>query len=197
MQDKFGNNLSFNQIIHKGGNRLYNYLADFSLMLIRWVGFIPFHFIRNLIYRLSGIELGKGSTLHMWANFYSLKNIQIGQDTIIGNRVFLDGRDKIEIGNHVDIASEVMIYNSQHDIDSADFRAILKPVRVSDYVFIGPRAIILPGVSIGRGAIIAAGAIVSQDVAEMAVVGGVPAREIRKRQTKSLNYKLGRARLFQ
>ena len=101
------------------------------------------------------------------------------------------------IGNHVDIASGVMIYNSEHEINSEDFHAIIAPVEIEDYVFIGPRAIILPGVKIGEGAVVAAGAVVTKDVPEYMVVGGVPAQVIGERKVKDLHYRLGRARLFQ
>ncbi|KKQ96441.1 MAG: Acetyltransferase, partial [Candidatus Woesebacteria bacterium GW2011_GWA1_39_12] len=70
-------------------------------------------------------------------------------------------------------------------------------VEIKDYVFIGPRAIILPGVSIGRGAVVAAGAVVTKNVPDFAIVGGVPAKVIGERKNKNLNYRLGRARLFQ
>ena len=109
----------------------------------------------------------------------------------------MDGRDKLTIGNHVDIASSVMIYNSEHNIESGDFMAVDGPVKIGDYVFVGPRAIILPGVTIGKGAVVAAGAVVTKDVPEYAIVGGVPAKIIGERKNKDLNYKLGRARLFQ
>jgi Acetyltransferase (isoleucine patch superfamily) len=67
---------------------------------------------------------------------------------------------------------------------------------IEDYVFIGPRAIILPGVKIGKGAVVAAGAVVTKDVAPFSVVGGVPAKIIGERKIKNLSYKLGRARWF-
>lgn len=133
----------------------------------------------------------------MWARFYNPDNIEIGEDTVIGDHAFLDGRAKLKIGDHVDIASEVMIYNSEHDLTAEDFAGTLAPVEIGDYVFIGPRAIILPGVKIGKGAVVAAGAVVTKDVPDFAVVGGVPAKVIGERVNKNPKYRLGRARLFQ
>jgi len=70
-------------------------------------------------------------------------------------------------------------------------------VKIEDYVFIGPRVIIQPGVKIGYGAIVAAGAVVTKDVLPYSIVGGVPANIIGERKLKNLHYRLGRARLFQ
>lgn len=196
-KDKHGNKLALGQALPKILNRFYNYFLDFELMFLRWVGHIPIHFVRHLFYRFAGVSIGRGSTVHMWANFFNPKNISIGKDTIVGNNIFLDGREKLTIGDHVDIASEVMIYNSEHDLESREFKAISEPVIIKDYVFIGPRAIILPGVTIGKGAVIAAGAVVTKDVPDFAIVGGVPAKVIGERKNKKLDYKLGRARLFQ
>jgi len=97
----------------------------------------------------------------------------------------------------VDIASQVMIYNSEHDVHSDDMRPIEAPVVIEDYVFIGPRAIILPGVTIHRGAVVAAGAVVTKDIPEKAIVGGVPAQIIGERKLTDFKYRLGRFRLFQ
>ena len=123
--------------------------------------------------------------------------VEIGEDTIIGNHAFLDGRAKLKIGNHVDIASNVMIYNAQHDIHSDDFHAIEEPVTIADYVFIGPGVIIQPGITIKKGAVVAAGAVVTKDVEPFMIVGGVPAIKIGERKNSDPHYKLGRARLFQ
>lgn len=196
-QDKEGNKLTTSEALPKIANRVASYWLDFELMLLRWVGHDPFHSCRRFFYRLAGVRIGKGSTIHMWANFFQPKNISIGEDTIIGDHAFLDGRAKLTIGNHVDIASSVMIYNSEHDLSKEDFSAIEEPVEIGDYVFIGPRAIILPGVKIGKGAIVAAGAVVTSDVPEFTIVGGIPAKPIGERKNKNPHYKLGRARLFQ
>ncbi len=166
-------------------------------MILRWVGHIPFHTCRKFFYRLAGIKIGRKSTIHMWASFFQPKNIIIGKDSIVGDHVFLDGRAKLTIGNHVDIASHVLIYNSEHDIEAEDFSPREEPVEIGDYVFIGPRGIILPGVKVGKGAIIAAGAVVSKDVPDFTIVGGVPAKTIGERKNKNLKYRLGRTKLFQ
>jgi len=197
LKDKEGKELNNKEVSIKVKNRICNCFLDFKLMLLRWVGFIPSHTLRKMFYLFSGIKIGKGSTIHMWTNFFQPRNIEIGEDTIVGDHCFLDGRAKIKIGNHTDIASFVLIYNSQHDVYNESFRAIEKPVEIGDYVFIGPRVTILPGVKIGKGAVIAAGAVVTKDVKPGKIVGGVPAREIKDRGLEDYHYYLGRARLFQ
>lgn len=182
-------------MINKIIRRLRTILTEFINLILRIVGFIPSHHIRRFFYRLAGVKIGNGSTIHMGACFYDPKNIVIGEDSIIGEGVVLDGRDKLIIGDHVDIASEVMIYNAQHSVQSQDFRAVTAPVNIEDYVFVGPRAIILPGVRIKKGAVVGAGAVVTKDVEQFTIVGGVPAKLIKER-IKNLNYKLGRAAWF-
>ncbi len=196
-KDKNGNTLNWGEAINKILTRFYNYFLDFELMLLKCVGCIPFHCIRRCFYKLAGVKIGKGSTIHMGARFFQPKNIVIGEDTIIGDRAFMDGRAKLSIGSHTDIASEVMVYNSEHDIEKADFSAREEEVEIGDYCFIGPRVIILPGVKIGKGAIVGAGAVVNKNVGDFEIVGGVPAKVIGERNNKNPNYRLGRARLFQ
>lgn len=196
MKDKTGKDLTTGEVLKKGLNRVDSVLLEFVLFILHLVGNIPSHLVRRFFYRLAGIKIGKGSTLHMGAKFYDTQNIEIGEDTIIGEGVVLDGRDKITIGNHVDVASEVMVYNAEHDLASEHFSPVSEPVTIKDYVFIGPRAIILPGVTIDKGAVVGAGAVVTKNVDEFTIVGGVPAKIIGKRVLKDPHYKLGRARWF-
>ena len=195
--DKHGNKLTLFAAFKKAFNRFYNWWLDFKIFIVNLSGHCPFWTIRKLVYLLAGVSIGSGSKIHIGARFFDPKNISIGKDTLVGDQVFLDGRAELKIGDHTDIASQVLIYNSEHDINDPQFKAVEQMVIIGDYCFIGPRAIILPGVKIGRGAIVAAGAVVTKDVGENEIVGGVPAKKISDRKLKEFNYRLGRSRLFQ
>lgn len=195
--DKNNNQLQLKDSLTKIINRFKSIFLDIELFILWFVGYIPSHTIRKILYRICGMTIGKKSTFHMGARFFNPKNISVGEGTIIGDHIFIDGRARVSVGNHTDIASQVMIYNSEHDLSDPNFVAIEEEVTIGDYCFIGPRSIIMPGVKIGDGAVVAGGAVVTRDVVANTVVGGVPAKLISERPTKKHNYRLGRPRLFQ
>ena len=196
--DKHGGELSLSVAFKKAFVRFYNWYLDFKLFVIHLVSnTVAIWPLRKIVFQMAGVKIGKGTTIHMGTKFFDPSGVIIGQDTMVGDNVFLDGRDNLIIGSHVDIASQVLIYNSEHDMNDAAFKAITAAVEIGDYVFLGPRSIILPGVRIGKGAIVAAGAVVTKNVPDFKMVGGVPAKEIGERKLNDLHYKLGRARLFQ
>lgn len=198
MKDRTGKELSSQEIFQKIINRSETILLEFWLLILKIVGYVPIHSIRKIFYIASGIDMNFfSSTIHMGANFFKPYNIQIGKDTIVGDHCFLDGRDKLKIGNHVGIASQVLIYNDQHNLHSNNYENSYGPVEIEDYVFIGPRVIILPNVTIHKGAAVAAGAVVTKDIPENEIWGGIPAKKIGDRETKNFTYKLGRPMLFQ
>src|SRR3989344_3210846 len=182
MKDRTGKELSSNELFNKIGNRLYAIISEISVYVLHLCGNIPSHHFRRLMYRLGGIRIGSGSSVHMYARFYNPAGIQIGSDSVIGEHVVLDGRASLTIGSHVAIATQVMMYNAEHNIHNDNFSVKMEPIHIDDYVFIGPRAIIMPGVTIGRGAVVAGGAVVTKNVEPFVIVGGVPARVIGERQ---------------
>jgi acetyltransferase-like isoleucine patch superfamily enzyme len=153
------------------------------------VGHLPSHAIRNSYYRRGlGVVLPKTSVIYWGSRFFGLKGLVIGENSILGDHGFFDGRRGITIGNNVNIASEVRIWTSEHDIESPTFETTGAGVTIGDHAFIGSRVTILPGVRIGEGAVIGAGAVVTHDIPEWTVAFGVPAKPVRVRSRVS--YKL-------
>jgi maltose O-acetyltransferase len=170
--------------------------GDLRLYLLTLTGHVPSHRVRNAIYRRSGLRLVRTSSIHWHARFFRPEGVSIGAYTTIGNDAFLDGREGLTIGDCVNIAAEVRIFTRQHDIDAPDFAEVGAPVVIEDYAYLGSRVTVLPGVTIGRGAVVASGAVVTGDIAPLTLVGGVPAKFIRNRMA-DLNYRLGYAKRFQ
>ena len=90
----------------------------------------------------------------------------------------------ITIGKNVSISPEVHIITADHDISTDDIGGRERPVTIGDFVFVGSRATILPGVDIGEGAVVAAGAVVTKSVGPREIVAGIPARKIAMRTAK-------------
>jgi maltose O-acetyltransferase len=117
----------------------------------------------------------------------SPRKIAIGDNCVINRGVLLDGRGGLlSLGDNVDIAQEAVIWTLGHDPHDDNRCDKGGPVTIGDYAWIGHRSIIMPGVTIGRGAVIAAGAVVTRDVPTMAIVAGVPAKVIGQRRSKLL-----------
>ena len=160
----------------------------FAYLLRRWVSCIPFHLIRLQIYRLSGLRVGKNCSILMGCELRYPNKIILGDHCVINRDVLLDGRGgPLTIGNNVDIAQEAVIWTLGHDIHDDSHHDKGAAVTIEDYVWIGHRAIIMPGVTIGRGAVVAAGAVVTKSAPAMSIVAGVPAKIIGQRHS-ALNY---------
>jgi acetyltransferase-like isoleucine patch superfamily enzyme len=165
---------------------------------------IPSFVLRHLWYReVLGMGLGRGTRIQLGVRiwFHGRRQIRtgrpigttgswIGSGSRISRDCTLDTRGGLCVGRHVSVAPEVAILTAYHDHRSAGFRIQHAPVIIEDHVSIGMRAMVLPGVHIGRGAVIAAGSVVSRDVPPLAVVAGVPARAIGRRDPAALEYAL-------
>lgn len=144
--------------------------------------------LRAFVLRKMGSKIAKGVSIYRNGYIWDGSNIEIGSGSTIGFKVHLDDRKKIIIGKNVTIASEVMIWSLHHDYNDIYFKAVGAPVIIEDYAWICSRAVILPGVTIGQGAVVASGAVVSKNVEPWTVVGGVPAKKIADRDIKNYLY---------
>ena len=162
----------------------------------RVVGCLPSHELRKFFYRgAMRFQIGEASHIFCGARFDSAGGFILGTHSTINENCRLDNRGGLTIGDHVSISSEVCILTADHDPQSPRFAGRNRAVVIEDYVFIGTRAMILPGVHLGRGAIVAAGAIVTRSVEPLSIVAGSPARAIGKREG-TLDYDAQYCRLF-
>ncbi|SCG86387.1 acyltransferase [Methanobacterium congolense] len=176
----------------------YTLLNGLFLFLATLNGYIPSHVIRHVFYRrLFKVKIPSDSIIYWRCRFFSPQRVKIGHNSIIGNDAFLDGRESIYIGDNVNIGGDVRIYTQQHDIESSNFGIKGAPVHIGHWAYIGARVIILPGVKIGEGAVVASGAVVTKDVEPWTMVGGVPAKFIRNRPLVKYNLDTNHRLFFQ
>ena len=152
------------------------------------VGKIPSHHIRNFLYRqIFQVQLAKNAVLYYGTEIRCHRKLSIGQGSIIGDKALLDARNGLTIGRNVTLSSNVSIYTEQHDYRNPNFLCIsatgrrLCVVQIDDYAWLGPNVVVLPGVHIGEGAVIGAGAVVTKDIEPYTVNVGIPARSIGER----------------
>ena len=170
----------------------YHLLYGILIFSINVNGHIPSRWVRNWLYRNAfAVHVSKRSIIYHGATWEQPWKVKIGEKTIIGENALIDGRMGVDIGDNCAISGELRLFTLQHDIESPGFGSRGGKVTIGNRVYIGYRATILPGVHIGDGAVIAAGAVVTKDVDPWTVVGGVPAMKIRERPF--LEYELDEA----
>ena|SRR5882762_5774375 len=151
---------------------------------------LPIHVggrLRAIVLRLAGFQIGRGTIfagtpiITLLHNNY--KNLLIGEGCWFNIACLFDLGAPIRIGNKVSMGHDVLILTRSHEIGTSEQRALtlfVKPVNIGSGVWLGSRSTILPGVTIGDGAIVAAGSVVNEDVPPNTLVAGVPARVVKK-----------------
>ncbi len=133
---------------------------------------------------LFGAVIGKGVRIQGGAEVWQPWRLRIGDSSWIDDGVKLYTADDIVIGSNAVISEGAFICTATHDITSEAFELKTAPVKIGDMAWIASRAILLPGVTIGEGAVVGAGAVVTKDVEPWTVVGGNPAKVISKRAVR-------------
>lgn len=149
---------------------------------------LPSKTLRNRLIRLFGVKATKN--VMFWPGFSvrNPKGLIIEDGVSIGPKCLLDARRGLTIHKSAVIAYEAIIWSLNHDYNDIHFCGKGAPTEIGAYAWICSRSIILPGVKIGEGAIVASGAIVTKDVPPYAIVGGVPAKVIGQREKKTYEY---------
>lgn len=145
---------------------------------------IPIRRLRRGYYRLLGANLTNTSVIFRKTDILSPRKLVMGKSSSVGWNVFLDARGGIKIGDNVTVASYCKLITGSHDINDSMFKAHFEPIIIEDYAWICTGAMILQGITIGRGSVVCAGAIVTKDVPPMSVVGGAPARIVKEREVE-------------
>ena len=136
--------------------------------------------VRARLYRWGGIDV---QTTFLSARcYFSGNRVTIGERSFVNGGCYFENHGAITIGCGVSLGMEVMLCASTHELGGPDQRAgkpIGLPIRIEDGCWIGTRAVILPGVTIGAGCVVAAGAVVSRDCAPHGLYAGTPARRVK------------------
>ena len=159
------------------------------------INHIPFYTIRDAWYRYvldwqigSKVAIFMGQ--HVQMSGVRNQKVIIGKNTVINWDCMLYVTGGVVIGENVSIGAGVWLITGTHDMNHPQFIDTYRPIVIGDFVWIGMRATILAGVTIGEGAVVMAGAMVTRDVPPYAVVGGVPARVISQRELTNPAYSL-------
>jgi len=149
---------------------------------------IPSQTLRNWGMRKLGVKMSKNVKLYAGFSVRNPKGLIIEDGVNIGPKVLLDGRRGITIRKNAVIAYDAIIWSLNHDYNDVHFCGKGAPVEIGAYAWICSRSIILPGIVIGEGAIVASGAVVTKDVQPYTIVGGIPARVIGHRDKNLWEY---------
>ena len=155
---------------------------------------LPF-FMRRWLYRLARFDVDRSATLQGSVRFFHVGRLKIGAGSLVNRGVYLDNRAGITIGEQVSIAHDVRIYTMGHDVHDPTFATKGQAVRIDDYAVLFAGAMVMPGVHLGAGAVVMAGAVVTGDVAPYRIVGGNPAKDIGRREGEP-SYRLDRRYWF-
>jgi acetyltransferase-like isoleucine patch superfamily enzyme len=150
---------------------------------------MPFHWPRRLAWLLAGIKIHRTAVLHQGVRLMAMRRLVVGEGTVINRGTLIDNRSEVTIGRNVSIAHDCRIYTTGHDHGSPDFAIQTRPVQIDDYAVLFAGAVVMPGVSIGPGAVVLPFSVVTKNVESMTVVGGVPAI-VRARRTCEPCYRL-------
>jgi maltose O-acetyltransferase len=139
-------------------------------------------------WRLLGAHVGRGVTIGPRVAMRCPANVTIGSGSAVGGTTWIDAWDTVTIGRCCLLNDHIDLLTGSHKPDSAAFDGHVSPIVIGDYVWLPRRIIVLPGVTIGRGAVVGTGSVVVKDVPALAIVGGNPAKVVGRRADVDFSY---------
>lgn len=167
-------------------------LLQIKFFIVEFINFTKEFFpypLRNIWLHCFGIKVPFSSAIHRKCKFFHVGKFCIGKNSVINFGCYLDNRRGIIIGNNTAIAHDTKVYTLGHNIKSSLFETKGASVKIGDNCFIFSNVLIMPGVTIGDGAIVLPGSVVTKDVESFTIVGGNPAVFIKERD-REINYKI-------
>jgi len=149
--------------------------------------------LRLYLYRRIGMKVGKNCVVRRGVYLGSPNELELGDGTFLG-RASLYCTGGVKIGKNVNVSDGAVIITAKHDVNSPQFEARYEPITIEDWAWVATNAIVLAGVTVGEGAVVAAGAVVTKDVAPYSIVGGNPAKVIGERKKQKFDYVPGNYR---
>jgi putative colanic acid biosynthesis acetyltransferase WcaF len=167
--------------------RLPRFLAQavFNLLITQ----LPGHWLRLAWLRALGARVGRGTIVFRGTTVLGARHLVLGERVQVGFRVVLDARGGLTVADDVLLSSDSQLLTANHNLASDDFERRVAPIAIGDHAWVATRAIVLAGVTIGRGGVVAAGGVATRHVPPLTIVGGVPARQLGER-TGGLEYRL-------
>ena len=176
-------------------NQLFFVIIGYDRFLMYQIGYFPSHTVRNFVYRhIYLADISKEAIVYYGAYIRGGDKLHIGAGSVVGDKCQLDARrGGIFIGENVNIGTCVSLWTGSHDVNDPYFRSMPSkrgPIRIGDRAWLGSHCVVLDQVTIGEGAVVAAGAVVTKDVEPYSIVAGVPAKKIGERN-RHLLYRMG------
>jgi len=173
---KYQDNLGFgNKVIRLVWNVIW-------LLLIRTNPRVGFNGWRLLLLKIFGAKIGEGCKVSPSCRIWAPWNLEMGDFSVLGDEVDCYSMNAVILGSKVAVSQGAYLCTGSHDVSDLRRPLITKPIKINDHAWVCARAIIYPGVEVGEGAVVAAGAVVVKNIPSWYIVGGNPAINIKQRK---------------
>ncbi|MFH5805127.1 WcaF family extracellular polysaccharide biosynthesis acetyltransferase [Alienimonas sp. DA493] len=141
----------------------------------------PFYRPKSRILRAFGAKIGAGLVMKPNVRIKDPRNLVVGDHCWVGEGVWIDNLAPVRLGHNVCLSQGAYLCTGGHDHTRPSFDLFVEPITIEDQAWVGAKAVLLPGVTIGAGAVVAAGSVVTKDVPPGMIVGGNPAGVLKPR----------------